>query len=82
MTTEGLFTVLEETLKPSGSSPLIRLFLRNSAYFEESFVNECVEELKQIVILSGSIEPSALQKLAMFVLLDSCGIDTLEFKQL
>ena len=67
---------MELMLKPQGTEPVVKLFLKGSSYFDEKFVNECIEEMKRIPIITAMGEKlSPLQKLGIFVLTDSAYID-------
>lgn len=67
---------MECMLKPQGSKPVVRLFLKGSSYFDEKFVNACIKELKRLPIITAMGENiSPLQKLGMIVLADSAYID-------
>jgi hypothetical protein len=47
-----------------------------SCYFKPEFVNQCVDELKRLDVLSAIGEqPSPLQKLAAILLFESAGVE-------
>jgi len=67
---------MESMLKPQGTEPVVRLFLKGSSYFDEQFVNDCIKEIKRFPIkLALGEKLSPLQKLGMMVLADSAYID-------
>lgn len=68
--------IMERTLVPQGTLPLVRLFLKDSSYFSEEFIKSCIQEIERLpmnMALGEKITP--LQKLGMYVLLDSAYIE-------
>lgn len=68
---------MRDVLQPKGTLPCVRLFLKSSAFFEQAFVTDCINELEHAATIAGALgEPlSPLQKLALHVLKDSAFID-------
>jgi len=71
-----LFEQLRTGLVPRGSAPLVRLFMRDAAYFNVDFVQKAVAEAKSRCALaaSGVDELSVLEQLALQLLCDSAYI--------
>ena len=71
-----LFELLRNSLVPRGSAPLVRLFMRDSAYYDADFVQKAVAEAKSRCTLaaSGLDELSVLEQLALQLLCDSAYI--------
>lgn len=68
---------MREVLHPHGTAPIVRLFLRSSAYFDQAFVTDCINELEKVAtaahVFGETLTP--LQQLALHVLKDSAFID-------
>lgn len=71
-----LFEQLRTSLVPRGSAPLVRLFMRDAAYFDANFVQKAVAEARSRCTLaaSGIDELSVLEQLALQLLCDSAYI--------
>ena len=71
-----LFELLRTSFVPRGSAPLVRLFMRDAAYFDVDFVQKAVAEAKSRCTLaaSGVDELSVLEQLALQLLCDSAYI--------
>lgn len=71
---------MRRALVRKGTSPLVRLSFRGGsggAYFNETFVQQCVDEVAKVTRLaaSGIEQPTPLERLAIHLLLDSALID-------
>lgn len=71
-----LFGVMKQELVPQGTKPLVRLFLKESAYFDVEFVMSAVNLLQSRVrmISAGVYTLNELEILASHVLIDSAYI--------
>jgi hypothetical protein len=74
---EDIINRLKQYLKPQGTEPVVRLFLKRSTYINKKFVDKAIEELEKKLFLAGTdIEPvSNLEKIGMIVLYDSAYMD-------
>lgn len=76
MIDNDIICTLCSTLVPGGELPIIRLFLKDSSYFNEDFVKQCINEVEKISMMSVLGEQvSPLQLLAIQVLKDSAYIE-------
>lgn len=67
---------LKSALVPQGTLPVVRLFLNSSSYFNKPYIDECIQDLEKAIFNISLGEPlTALQKLAINVLLDSAYIE-------
>lgn len=63
---------MKDALQPGGTSPIVRLFLRDSSYFNKDFIDSCIEELERLpVLITLGEKMTPLQQLALYVLMDS-----------
>lgn len=71
-----LFDVMKQELVPQGTKPLVRLFLKGSAYFDAEFVMTAVKLLQSRVQMAsaGVYTLNELEILASHVLIDSAYI--------
>lgn len=79
-TTPGnVIAIMHETLRPKGTEPIVRLFLKDSSYYNQEFVTKCIVELEKALSFSAILgEPlSPLQMLASHVLMHSAHLDEL-----
>lgn len=71
-----IIETMRKTLVPGGTSPIVRLSLKNSSYFDAEFIRSCIDELERIPVMVAMGERvSPLQKLALCVLKDSAGVE-------
>jgi len=79
MSDQEIIKNLREALVPKGTAPVVRLFLNDMGgnYFNEDFVQQCINDFETKIFLAstGLYEITALEKLAIHVLLDSAYID-------
>lgn len=72
-----LIATMRAALRPAGTAPVVRLDLNNK-YFDEAFVQRCVDEVEKLVRMDGPMGlggPSPLERLAIHLLMDSAGIE-------
>lgn len=72
-----LLAQIREALKPKGTAPVVKLFLRDNTYYDEAYVKKILADLstRLICIHAGfDDELTPLEKLAVQVLLDSAYI--------
>jgi hypothetical protein len=71
----NVICTMREVLRRKGTSPLVRLDLNNH-FFNETFVQQCVDELESKSRLSaaGLHTLTPLERLALHLLSDSAGI--------
>jgi hypothetical protein len=73
---QEIIEILRNALKPKGTAPVVRLDLDNK-YYKADFVQECIDEMEQLAKRSFvGDEPTALERLAAHVLMDSAGIES------
>jgi hypothetical protein len=67
---------LRNQLQPKGTAPIVQLFIAKYGFFNKDFVHECIDELDRMHLrVACGDKPTALEKLAYQVLLDSAYID-------
>lgn len=68
------FEDLHKSVRVGGSAKAVRLQL-NNAYFKESFVRSCIDELRtrNIAAMAGLDEMTPLEKLGAVLLTDTLG---------
>lgn len=73
ITDSNFFEQLRIALRPKGTSPIVRLFLRDNSYYKEPYVQECIDELEHKINLvsAGLHEFTNLERLSINVLMDS-----------
>ncbi len=65
---------MRAALRRRGTSPVVRLQL-NHAYFNEDYVQQCVDEVERVIRRTPLEPASPLERLAIHLLLDSAGIE-------
>jgi hypothetical protein len=63
---------MRSTLVARGTKPVVRLNLQ-TAYFDEKFVAACISRVELMIAMDEPTDP--LQKLGLYLLLDSAGIE-------
>lgn len=68
---------MRTALVRKGSAPLVRLSFTGAGFFNETFVQQCVDEVEKVTQLaaSGIEQPSPLERLAIHLLMESAGIE-------
>lgn len=72
-----LLAQMREALRPQGTAPVVRLFLRDNTYYDEAYVKEILADLAtKLTLIHAGLEDklSPLEKLGVQVLLDSAYI--------
>ena len=83
MSNTNLINTMRKVLVPKGSKPVVRLSLRNPAYFDAEFVQKCINRVEHAVNnrLALGEDMSPLEILAYHVLHDSVGSESeVDFK--
>jgi hypothetical protein len=67
------FQIFRKNLVPRGTLPVVKLFLSNSAFFDESKIKELINylEMKTVMVANGIDEFSPSDLIALEVLRDS-----------
>lgn len=73
----NLFDRMRADLRPQGTAPLVRLFIRDSSYYDVGFVERAVERARSraSTVAAGLDEFNELEQLGMRVLLDSAYLE-------
>lgn len=72
-----IIKTLRERLQPLGNAPLVGLRMSPAAYYDLPFIEACIDEVERKAALAatGTYEMSNLDKLALYLLLDSAYMD-------
>lgn len=74
---------LRANLKPTGTAPVVQLQTANYGMFNSDFVSKCIDEIERMNIrIACGDKPTALEQLAIQLLLDSAYIDLLHEKEI
>jgi hypothetical protein len=72
----SIISRLRATLKPQGTAPAVQLRLSGYGLFNADFITQCIDEAERLNIrVACGDRPTALEKLALNLLLDSADID-------
>lgn len=67
---------MRNQLRPRGTAPVVQLHIAGYGMFNSDFVTQCIDELDKMHIRAAcGDKPTALERLAYQVLLDSAYID-------
>lgn len=74
-------TYLKAVLKPGGSAPIVpigwHMSTSRSAFYDKEFVDECIDEIDRVIARRTVDEPSALERLAIQLLLESAYVESI-----
>lgn len=72
----SIISRLRATLKPQGTAPAVQLHINGLGMFHADFIAQCIDEIERLNIrMACGDRPTALEKLALNLLLDSADID-------
>lgn len=73
---QTLIERMRDQLRPRGTAPVVQLRVAGYGMFNSDFVTQCIDELDKMHIrVACGDKPTALERLAYQVLLDSAYID-------
>jgi hypothetical protein len=75
-TPADLFAQMRASLQPRGSQPLVRLAMRDAAFFNVEYVQKAIDAAQSrcALVAQGLDELNELEQLALHLLCDSAGI--------